>query len=125
MTLRRIPCWRLRLSGAVAAIAAAALVALCVGPTAPGALAQGAPPCAALAGRSIEPALIGLPSGPGAHRLGHCGASAGITWGSGANHRLLQGALPAHRTGRADFPHTALRLASSRGTRRSSPLEFA
>src|SRR6516225_3412557 len=64
MTLRRIPCWRLRLSGAVAAIAATAPVALCVGPTAPGALAQGAPPCAALAGRSIEPALIGLPSGP-------------------------------------------------------------
>src|SRR5215475_1299984 len=26
------------------------------------------------------------------------------------------------RTGRADFPHTALRLASSRGPRRSSPL---
>jgi feruloyl esterase len=64
MTLRRIPCWRLRLSGAVAAIAAAALVALCVGPTAPGALAQGTPSCAALAGRSIEPALIGIPSGP-------------------------------------------------------------
>src|SRR5215470_11865815 len=64
MTLRRIPCWRLRLSGVVAAIASAALVGLCVGPTAPGALAQGAPPCAALAGRSIEPALIGLPSGP-------------------------------------------------------------
>src|SRR5215471_13111380 len=28
------------------------------------------------------------------------------------------------RTGRADFPHTALRLASSRGPRRSSPLEL-
>jgi feruloyl esterase len=64
MTLRRIPCWRLRLSGAVAAIASAALVALCVGPAAPGALARGTPPCAALAGQSIEPALIGLPSGP-------------------------------------------------------------
>jgi Tannase and feruloyl esterase len=64
MTFRGIPCWRLRLSGAVAAIASAALVALCVGPTAPGALAQGAVPCAALVGRSIEPALMGLPSGP-------------------------------------------------------------
>lgn len=28
--------------------------------------------------------------------------------------------FPAHRTGRADFPHPALRLASSRGTRRWS-----
>jgi len=64
MTLRRIPCWRLRLSGAVAAIASPALVALWVGPTVPGAFAQGAAPCAALAGRSIEPARIGLPSGP-------------------------------------------------------------
>jgi hypothetical protein len=35
MTLRRIPCWRLRLSGAVAAIASVALVAVCVGPITP------------------------------------------------------------------------------------------
>ena len=64
MTLRRIPCWRLRLSGAVAAIASAALVAVCARPTALGAFAQEAAPCAVLAGRSVEPALIGLRSGP-------------------------------------------------------------
>ena len=38
---------------------------------------------------------------------------------------VLMGGNENDRTGRADFPHTALRLASSRGTRRSSPLEFA
>jgi feruloyl esterase len=64
MTFRPIPCWRPCLSGAVAAIASAALVAVCARPVAPGAFAQGAPPCAGLAGRSIAPALIGLPSGP-------------------------------------------------------------
>jgi Tannase and feruloyl esterase len=64
MTFRRIPnCWRLRRT-AVAAIASAALSAVCAGATAPVAFAQGAAPCAALAGRSIEPALIGVPSGP-------------------------------------------------------------
>jgi feruloyl esterase len=50
----------LRIAGAVAS----GLGAVCAGPTAPVALAQGVAPCAALAGRSIEPVLIGLPSGP-------------------------------------------------------------
>jgi hypothetical protein len=50
---------RRRLAGAVAAIAA-----VCAGPAVPVALAQEITPCAALAGRSIEPALIGLPGGP-------------------------------------------------------------
>src|SRR6516162_5210528 len=49
----------LRIAGAVAS----GLGAVYAAPAAP-ALAQGAAPCAALAGRSIEPALIGLPSGP-------------------------------------------------------------
>jgi hypothetical protein len=48
----------------IAGAGAVGLAAVCAGPTAPVALAQGAAPCAALAGRSIEPALIGLPSGP-------------------------------------------------------------
>jgi hypothetical protein len=48
-----------RIGGALAL----GLAAVCAGPAAPVAFAQGAP-CAALAGRSIEPALIGLPSGP-------------------------------------------------------------
>jgi feruloyl esterase len=42
----------------------ASLAAICVVPAASVALAQGAAPCPALAGRNIEPALIGLPSGP-------------------------------------------------------------
>jgi hypothetical protein len=50
---------RRRLAAAVAAIAA-----VCAGPAVPVALAQEVTPCAALAGRSIEPALIGLPGGP-------------------------------------------------------------
>jgi hypothetical protein len=37
---------------------------VCAGPAVPVALAQEITPCAALAGRSIEPALIGLPGGP-------------------------------------------------------------
>jgi hypothetical protein len=49
-----------RISGAVAL----GVAAVCAGPAAPVAFAQGAAPCAALAGRNIEPALIGLPSGP-------------------------------------------------------------
>jgi hypothetical protein len=43
---------------------AAGVAAACVELAVPVALAQGTAPCAALAGRSIEPALIGLPSGP-------------------------------------------------------------
>jgi Tannase and feruloyl esterase len=50
---------RRRLAAAVAAIAA-----VCAGPAVPVALAQEVTPCAALTGRSIEPALIGLPGGP-------------------------------------------------------------
>jgi feruloyl esterase len=42
----------------------ASLAAVCMVPAASVALAQGAAPCPALAGRNIEPALIGLPSGP-------------------------------------------------------------
>jgi feruloyl esterase len=42
----------------------ASLAAVCMVPAASVALAQGAAPCTALAGRNIEPALIGLPSGP-------------------------------------------------------------
>jgi hypothetical protein len=42
----------------------ASLAAVCMVPGASVALAQGAASCPALAGRSIEPALIGLPSGP-------------------------------------------------------------
>jgi hypothetical protein len=42
----------------------ASLAAVCMVPAGSVALAQGAAPCPALAGRSIEPALIGLPSGP-------------------------------------------------------------
>jgi hypothetical protein len=42
----------------------AGLAAICMVPAASVALAQGAAPCPALAGRNIEPALIGLPSGP-------------------------------------------------------------
>src|SRR6516165_6293222 len=59
MRFRRGPnCWRLRLVGA-------SVAAVCnTVPAAPVELAEGAAPCAALAGRSIEPALIGLPSGP-------------------------------------------------------------
>jgi hypothetical protein len=64
MTFRRIPCWRLRLSCGAAAIASAAVVAVGARTIAPGAFAQGAPPCAGLAGRSIAPAPVGLPSGP-------------------------------------------------------------
>src|SRR6516225_902323 len=105
MTLRRIPCWRLRLSGTVAAIASAALVAVCARPTAPGAFAQEAAPCAALAGRSVEPALIGLPSGPAriasatVERLPASPAAVD-------NDRLLQGAgrNRAARSGRAADP---------------------
>jgi Tannase and feruloyl esterase len=48
----------------LATIASATLATLCVGPVTSPALAQGATPCATLAGRSIEPALIGIPSGP-------------------------------------------------------------
>src|SRR5438477_12151407 len=40
-----------------------------------------------------------------------------VAWGHAA---IAPFPLPAHRTGRADFPHTALRLASSQGTRRVS-----
>jgi feruloyl esterase len=43
---------------------AAGLVSICAGCLATGAFAQGAVPCAELTGRSIEPASIGLPSGP-------------------------------------------------------------
>ena len=59
MRFRRGPnYWRLRLVGA-------SVAAVCnTVPAAPVELAEGAAPCAALAGRSIEPALIGLPSGP-------------------------------------------------------------
>ena len=59
MRFRRSPnCWRLRLVGA-------SVAAVCnTVPAAPVELAEGVSPCAALAGRSIEPALIGLPSGP-------------------------------------------------------------
>jgi hypothetical protein len=42
----------------------ASLAAVCMMPAASVALAQGAAPCPALAGRNVEPALIGLPSGP-------------------------------------------------------------
>src|SRR5215475_977232 len=42
----------------------ASLAAVCMVPAASVALAQGAAPCPALTGRNIEPALIGLPSGP-------------------------------------------------------------
>jgi Tannase and feruloyl esterase len=42
----------------------ASLAAVCMVPAAPVALAQGVAPCPALAGRNIEPALIGLASGP-------------------------------------------------------------
>jgi hypothetical protein len=42
----------------------ASLAAVCMVPAASVALAQGAVPCPALAGRNVEPALIGLPSGP-------------------------------------------------------------
>jgi feruloyl esterase len=48
-------------AAAVATIASATLAAISVTPVA---LAQGAGPCPALAGRNIEPAMIGLPSGP-------------------------------------------------------------
>jgi hypothetical protein len=58
MRFCRIPNgWRLHLVGA-------GVAAVCTIPAAHVALAQGAPPCAALAGQSIEPSLIGLPSGP-------------------------------------------------------------
>jgi len=61
MTFRQIPnCRTPRRTSAVAA----SLVAVCAGSTAPTAFAQGGAPCAGLAGRSIEPVLIGLPSGP-------------------------------------------------------------
>jgi hypothetical protein len=53
-----------RIASALAAIASATLATVGVGPVAPIALAAGAVPCATLAGRNIEPALIGLPSGP-------------------------------------------------------------
>jgi Tannase and feruloyl esterase len=59
--LRSIPP---RIARTLAAIASAALATVCVGPITPPALAQGAAACATLAGRSIEPTLIGLPSGP-------------------------------------------------------------
>jgi len=61
MRFRQIPnCRTLQRTSAVAA----SIVAVCVGSTAPRAFAQGATPCAAHAGRSIEPTLIGLRSGP-------------------------------------------------------------
>ena len=42
----------------------ASFAAVCMVPAASLALAQGAAPCPTLAGRNIDPALIGLPSGP-------------------------------------------------------------
>ena len=48
----------------IAGAAAAGLAAVYAGCTAPVAFAQAAAPCVALAGRTIEPASSGLPSGP-------------------------------------------------------------
>jgi hypothetical protein len=56
MTLRHVR--------AVAVAVAASVVAVCAGPTAPTAFAQGAVPCAALTGRAVKPSVIGLASGP-------------------------------------------------------------
>jgi Tannase and feruloyl esterase len=48
----------------LATIASATFATVYVEPVTPSALAQGAAPCATLAGHSIEPPLIGIPSGP-------------------------------------------------------------
>src|SRR6202162_1690722 len=48
--------------------------------------------------------------------------SGAVTW---AHVAIAPFPLPAHRTGRADFPHPALRPASSQGPRRLSHGEFA